>query len=145
MISLLHIFLQNTPIRYLLLEMIRTLHHTNLNYWELLVTLLREYRSNKHNLKVNCGFVHSEVIQKHVTWFDNEEDANPITLQILWPFWTPVALPEFLTPTMEHTSGHSCLPAVTARDAQFGWQQAKLACGYWMKMKWLSRMSFQSN
>lgn len=76
----------------------------------------REHRSNKHNVKVNCVFVHSEVTHKRVIRFDNEEDVNPITLQILWLFRTLVAFPESLAPAMEGTTGHSCLPAVTPRD-----------------------------
>lgn len=60
--------------------MTRTLHHTTLGYWEFLGMFSREHKSNKHNLTTSCAFVHPKVIHKHVPWFDNEEDVNPITL-----------------------------------------------------------------
>jgi len=71
-----------------------------------------EHKSNKHDWKMNCGFVRSEVIHKRAMWFDNEEDVNPIAFQSLWPFWTLVAFPEAPVAAMEHTTGYSCLPAV---------------------------------
>lgn len=54
-----------------------------------------------------------------------------------------VAFPESLV--MERTTGHSCFPATTPWDIKMSFQPAKLAFGYWTKMKWLHTISFKSS
>lgn len=56
---------------------------------------------------MNLGYIHSKVIHKHVTWFDNADSIDLTIFQVLWLFQTLLAFPKSLTPVMEHTIGHS--------------------------------------
>lgn len=85
-----------------------------------------DIRSNKHNLKMNFGFIHSKVIHKHVIWFDNEDGIDFTIIQVLWLFQTLVPFPKPLTPVTEHTTGHSCLPGVAPQHVQLSLLPAKL-------------------